>query len=151
MPRRSFDQWQKDRTGASTTTPAGADDAALAADTPVIVGGGLTDPRGDAGATSSPASTNRAIGRGWRPGPKPGALDSWQLPSKFQGYVRWLYEHEAIEVVVFVGGAELVVGETRIELNPGRWIVVQVDDKIEGLPPNVAFAVQRELLEGGEP
>lgn len=153
MPRkRSFDflKLGQGDTGGSTATPAD-EAAALACDTPVIVIGGLTDPRAESGAMSSRRSMNRAIGRGWKPAPKPEPPDDVLLPQKLAGYVRWLYAHEAIEVIVFAGGAELVVGETRVELNPGRWIVVQVDDQLKELPVNVAFSVPKFApVEGGK-
>src|SRR3990167_2202285 len=131
--------------GASTTTPAGADAAALAADTPVIVGGGLTDPRAGAGATTSPGSTSAHIGRGWKFEPRPEPPGVVRLPQKFRGLAHWLFEHDAIEVLVFAGGAELVVGECRIELDPGRWIVARVDAGTVGLPPNTPYRCEPEV------
>jgi hypothetical protein len=135
-------QLPKGSTGGSTTTPADVD-AALASATPVIVSGGLTDPRAGVGDMSSRGSTKRPIGRGVGNAPPPAPPDDVHLPQKLAGYARWLYEHDAVEVIVFAGGAELVVGKQRIELNPGRWIVVQVDDALGGLPANVAFGVPK--------
>lgn len=128
--------------GGNTTGPAAAAGRAPESDTPASAGAFHPAPKPARGATTSRRSQRSSTTDGKPEEPPPAGPVELQLPYPLIACAGWLYlESSAVEILVFDGGGRLIVGEHDVELQPGRYVLAQLNDESELLPPNVIYRV----------
>lgn len=130
--------------GGNTTGPAAAAAPAHPSATPASAGAPRPAPKPARGGMTSRRSAQSNTSAGKNDGPRPAPPPEVQLPLPLATCATWLYQVHAAEILVFDGGGRLIVGATDAELQPGRYLLVQLVDETEPLPPNIIYRVPRD-------
>jgi hypothetical protein len=127
--------------GGSTHAPAAAAARHHRSATPASAGDFHPAPKPGRGATSSHRSPKSNTSAGKNDAPKREQPREVQLPLALSTCATWLYRAQAVEILVFDGGGRLIVGDTDAELQPGRYLLVQLADERDPLPANTIYRV----------